>query len=70
MIIDCPKCHAKIAVNNLGRKRLDMPVENVYDALLKHKTVAAAARALGVSRPFIYEKLKANGLKPKDVVRK
>jgi len=67
MIIQCPKCGEKVVVNGLGRRRLDIPVKNVYDALLVHGSVVAAANELGFSRGYIYKVLKANGLSLKDV---
>jgi hypothetical protein len=67
MIIQCPKCGEKVVVNGLGRRRLDIPVKNVYDALLTSGNVSAAARSLGCSRGYIYKVLKANGVKVTDV---
>ena len=70
MIIQCPKCGQKVVVNGLGRKVLNIPVKNVYDALLAHGSVAAAANELGCSRAYIYKVVKANGLKLKDVFKR
>jgi hypothetical protein len=54
MKVFCPHCGESVEVNGLGRKRLDIPVKNVYDALAKHPTVKAAAEFLGCSRGYIY----------------
>ena len=63
MRIKCPHCHQIITVNGLGRPRLDMPVKNVLDAISRYKTIAGAARVLGVSRGYIYNRIKETGLK-------
>ena len=62
MIIECPKCGEKVVVGGLGRRRLNIPVNNVYDAVLANGNISAAARSLGCSRGYIYKVLKANGL--------
>jgi hypothetical protein len=67
MIIPCPNCGKSVVVKGLGRRRLDIPVNNVYDTLLTSGNVTAAARSLGCSRGYIYNVLKANGLRPKDI---
>ncbi len=54
MKILCPHCGKTMEVNGLGRKRLDIPVKNVYDALAKHPTIKAVAESLGCSRGYIY----------------
>ena len=48
MKVICPHCGKSVEVNGLGRKRLDIPVKNVYDAVAKHSTVKAAAESLGL----------------------
>lgn len=68
MIIQCPNCGEKVVVNGLGRRRLDIPVKNVYDALIAKGSVSGAAKSLRCSRGYIYNTLKANGLKLKDMV--
>lgn len=68
MIIQCPHCGGTVTVNNLGRKRVNVPVENILDSLRKRKSVAVAAQELGCSRGHVYDVLKANGLRLKDVV--
>ena len=67
MIIQCPKCGEKVAVNGLGRKPLNIPLKNVYEAIRTYGSVAAAANELGCSPAYIFKVLKVNGLKLKDV---
>lgn len=67
MIISCPNCGEKVVVNGLGRKPLNIPLKNVYEALWAHSSVAGAANELGCSQGYIFNVLKANGLKLKDV---
>jgi len=69
MIIQCPNCGEKIAVKGLGRKPLNIPLKNVYEALRTHGSVAAAANKLGCSQAYIFKVLKADGLKLKDVFK-
>lgn len=54
MKVICPHCGKSVEVNGLGRKRLDIPVKNVYDAIARHSTITAAAESLGCSRGYIY----------------
>lgn len=68
MIIQCPNCGEKIVVNGLGRKPLNIPFKNVYEALRAHGSVAAAANELHCSQGYIFKVLKANGLRLKDMV--
>ena len=67
MIIQCPNCGEKVAVNGLGRKPLNIPLKNVYEALWAHSSVEEAANELRCSQGYIYNILKANGLNLKDV---
>jgi len=67
MIIQCPNCGEKVAVNGLGRKSLNIPLKNVYKCLRSHCSVAGAARELECSQGYIFKVLKANGLGLKDV---
>lgn len=69
MIIQCPRCGEKVTVKGLGRKPLNIPLKNVYEALQTHGSVAAAANELGCSPGYIFNILKANGLKLKDVFK-
>ena len=70
MKIECPHCGKPVAVSGLGRRALNIPVINVYDALRVYRNVAAAANELGCSRAYIYKVLKADGLTPADVIKK
>ncbi len=70
MILTCPKCGNPVAVNGLGRKPFDIPVNNVCDALEEHCNVAAAAKELNCSPGYIYNVLKTNRLKLKNVINK
>ena len=69
MIISCPHCGKSVVVNGLGRKSLNIPLKNVYDALQAHGSVAGAVNELGCSPGYIYKVLKANGLNLKDVFK-
>ena len=68
MIIQCPNCGEKVVVNGLGRRRLNIPLKNVCESLSAHHSVKVAANELGCSQGYIFEVLKDNGLKLKDVV--
>ena len=70
MLIKCPHCGGKIAVNGLGRKAFIMPVIKVCDALRLHRSIPAAAESLGCSRGLIYKVLKQHGMTPADVIEK
>lgn len=69
MIVQCPHCGKTMAVNGIGRKPLNIAVNNVYDALRLHRSVIAAANELGCSRGYIYKVLKDNGLTPGEVTQ-
>ena len=69
MIIQCPNCGEKVMVKGLGRKPLNIPLKNVYECLRKHRSVSKAAPELGCSQGYIYNVLKANGLKLEDVFK-
>jgi len=68
MIVQCPNCGKSVVVNGLGRKRLNIPLKNVCEALETYRSVKAVAQELGCSEAYIYSVLKANGLRLKDVV--
>ncbi|HUW45636.1 MAG TPA: hypothetical protein VMW50_07545 [Dehalococcoidia bacterium] len=68
MIIQCPHCGEKVVVNGLGRKPLNIPLKNVYEALRAHGSVVGAANKLGCSQGYIFKVLKENGLKMRDVL--
>ncbi len=55
-------------VNGLGRKRLNIPLKNVYESLKVHRNMEVAANELGCSQAYIFGVLKVNGLKLKDVI--
>lgn len=69
MKVQCPHCGKSVMVNGIGRKPLNIAVNNVYDALRLHRSVLAAANELGCSRAYIYKILKAEGLTPADAVK-
>ena len=66
MKIHCKQCGSIIMVNGLGRKRLNIPLKNVCEALESHRSLPAAAQELNCSEAYIYSALKANGLILKD----
>jgi hypothetical protein len=70
VIIPCPHCGKSVVVNGLGRKPLNIPLKNVYEALRAHGSVATAADKLGCSQGYIFKVLKANGLNLKDVFKR
>ena len=69
MIVPCPNCGEKVVVKGLGRKPLNIPLKNVYDALQAHGSVTGAANKLGCSPGYIYKVLKDNGLNLRDVFK-
>ena len=70
MIIQCPHCGERVAVNGLGRKRLNIPLKNICEVLRSDGNVAAAARQLHCSQGYIFNILKAHGLKPRDIIER
>ena len=68
MLIECPHCGEKIAVNGLGRKALNIPLINVYDALRLYRSVQGAAVELGCSQAYVYKILNDKRLTPADVI--
>jgi len=68
MIIPCPHCGKSVAVNGLGRKRLNIPLKNIYECLRKYRSVATVAQELGGSQGYIFKVLKVNDLRLKDVL--
>ena len=68
MIAKCPNCGEPVVVNGLGRKRLDIPLKKVCDALRTYRNVKSAAKELKCSPGYIFNELKANGLKLKDII--
>ena len=69
MIVRCPSCGGPVVVNGLGRKRLNIPLKNVCECLQAHRGVADAAKELGCSEGYVFNALKANGLRLKDVIK-
>ena len=70
MIIQCPHRGERVVVNGLGRKRLNIPLKNICEALRSDGTVAAAARELHCSQGYIFNVLKSHGLKPRELIEK
>ena len=68
MKVQCPNYGNSVVVKGLGRRPLNIPLKNICEALQAHRSVVAAAQELGCSEAYIYNALKANGLKLKDVV--
>lgn len=68
MILNCPRCGEPVIVNGLGRKRLNIPLKNICEALCSCRNVAAAARELHCSEGYIFNALKTQGLRPSDVI--
>ncbi len=69
MIIQCPYCSKSVVVNGLGRKPLNIPLKNVCECLAAYSSVALAAEKLNCSQGYIFNLLKANGLKAKDIIQ-
>ena len=61
MIINYPHCGELVVVNGLGRKRLDIPLKNIYEALRSERNVTDAARTLHCSAGYIFNELKSRG---------
>jgi len=70
MLVRCPHCGKSVMVNGLGRKRLNIPLKNICESLQVHHSVAAAAQELRCSEGYIFNILRANGLRLKDVINK
>jgi transposase-like protein len=68
MIVKCPHCDKSAVVNGLGRKRLNIAVIEVCDALQLPRSVTVTATELGYSRAYVYKVLKDNGLKLSHIV--
>jgi hypothetical protein len=69
MKVQCPHCGQTVTVGNFGRRPLTLSVTKVCDTLRLHRSVPSAARELQCSRAYIYKVLKADGLKPADVIK-
>ena len=70
MLIKCPHCGGVVPIDWLGRKPLQIPVTNIYDAIRRRRQVSLAARELDCSPAYIYKVLKLNGLTPEQVMGK
>ncbi|MGD0352550.1 MAG: hypothetical protein ABSB38_03540 [Dehalococcoidia bacterium] len=68
MEVECPKCGEKVKVQGLGRRRLNISLKKVIEALNRHGSVDPAAEELGCSAAYIFGILKDNRLKVKDVI--
>ena len=68
MLVQCPYCGNSVEVNGLGRKPLNIPVINVYDAIKRYHNVPAAAVSLGCSRGYVYKVLKQHRMTVRDIV--
>ncbi len=68
MKVTCPDCGKEIEVSGLGRKALNIPLKNIYEALRACRDICDASNQLGCSQGYIYNAIKAQGLKVKDVV--
>ena len=65
MKITCPCCGNEISVSGLGRRRLNIPLKNIYECLSTTSSVSRAATELGCSESYIFAVLKAANLKLK-----
>ncbi|MBA7682588.1 hypothetical protein ES703_90940 [subsurface metagenome] len=65
----CPKCGATLPVRRSGRKKLNIGVKNICDALRACRDIALAAEKLGCSWAYIYQQLGKCGMRPKEVVQ-
>ena len=68
MLVQCPYCGQLVAVNGLGRKPLNIPLKNVLESLQACRNVKSAAIELGCSPAYIFDSLKTNRLKLRDVI--
>ena len=68
MKVQCPNCGHSVVVNGLGRKRLNISLKIVCEALKAHGNVEVAANELNCSQGYIFGVQKANGLKLRDVI--
>ncbi|MBI4329747.1 MAG: hypothetical protein HY673_00525 [Chloroflexi bacterium] len=68
MIVTCPQCGKNVPVKGLGRKKLNIPLKNVLECLRRCHSVKDAARELHCSQGYIFNTLRANGMKVRDVV--
>jgi hypothetical protein len=64
----CPVCGHQIQVQGLGRKPLNIPLINICEALRSYRDIRTAANILKCSQGYIYNALKARGLKLREVI--
>lgn len=68
-VVACPVCGAEVPISGIGgRKRLNISVVLVCDALKRTHSVEGAAQELKCSRGYIYKVLKAERLTPEEVI--
>ena len=68
MIVQCPNCGERVVVSGLGRKRLNIPLKNICEALQSEGNAVSAAKELHCSQGYIFNALRKRGLKPKDII--
>jgi len=68
VIVKCPYCGKPVIFNGLGRPPLNISLKNVCESLLAHGSVAEAAQTLNCSQGYIFNALRANGLRLKNVI--
>ncbi len=69
LIVKCPQCGEKITVKGIGRPRLEIAVNKVYDALQRHHSLVTAAKELKCSQAYIYKILKNEGQTVRNVLK-
>ena len=69
MKVRCPNCGEPVMVSGLGRPRLNITLNKVCETLISHCSVAEAAKELGCSEGYIFNALKADGLRLRDVIK-
>jgi hypothetical protein len=68
MIVRCQNCGNSVVASGLGRKPLNIPLKNILEELRRHRSVKAAAHELNCSQGYIFNALKAHGIRLKDVI--
>jgi hypothetical protein len=68
MFVKCPNCGLEVQVRGLGRKRLDIGLNKVLDALRGQRSVVAAATELKCSPGYVFNMLKSQKLRAQDVI--
>lgn len=62
MKVQCPNCGKSVMVNGLGRKRRELPVQNILDAYRRYPSVRAVARKLDLPPGTVWNCLKNEGV--------